>query len=421
MTTFAPLIPSPSWTRSLTEMRIGIFGGAFDPPHVGHEKALFAFLEGASLDLVYVIPSRKAPHKTISDGATEAFRLEMTRRAFLPLSEKVRVSDMELCREGVSYSYLTLQSMMAMHPDDSLFLYVGTDQFLAFETWKNFPEILSSCTLCVMDRYDDPNALVKKREQLEKDFGAQLLILQEKPYIISSTRIREELAKNGFSDALCPDVNDLVFENELYGVALSPKKKRLYERLKKSLGEARLAHTLSVMRCCLTLCDLLGLAGEEKETLSLAALYHDLTKEWDETAHRALLKAHGESCEILDFPAVVHGFTAALLAEEDGLPLAGVNAVRYHTTGRAGMTREEKILYFADYIEERRVYEPCQKARRAFFDRLPREIEARWAHLDACLLSVMEDTAVHLAKTNKPVCPLGAYALADLKRKLERN
>ena len=123
-------------------MRIGIFGGAFDPPHRGHEKAVLAFLKRAELDLLYVIPSGKPPHKVISGGAQDEDRLEMSRRAFLPLSEKIRISDSEVKDQGTCYSYLTVERIRGMHPDSEIFLFIGTDQFLAFETWKRFEYIL---------------------------------------------------------------------------------------------------------------------------------------------------------------------------------------------------------------------------------------------------------------------------------------
>ena len=170
---------------SLSKMRIGVFGGAFAPPHLGHEKAVTAFLEKASLDLLYVIPSGIPPHKTISKGASDEDRLQMARLAFSPLSEKIVVSEMELVQKGTCYSYLTLENIRKLHPDCEIFLFVGTDQFLAFETWRNFETIFKTVTLCVMDRYENGEEIQNKKLFFEKNFGAHILLLKEKPYIIS--------------------------------------------------------------------------------------------------------------------------------------------------------------------------------------------------------------------------------------------
>lgn len=400
-------------------MRIGIFGGAFDPPHRGHEKAALAFLEKAELDLLYVIPSGKAPHKVISGGARDEDRLEMTRRAFLPLSEKIRVSDREILDQGTCYSYLTVERVRDLHPDGEIFLFVGTDQFLAFETWRRFEYILELCTLCVMDRFEDFSKLNEKKFHLEGNFRARVLLLDEKPYIISSTDVRRELAELGFSHALSPKVNEWICENGIYASHTDPVRTKLLKRGKDELSPHRFAHTLAVEREAVRLCRLLGLSAEDTREMALAALYHDLAKNLSDDKAASFLIAHGEIVTEEDrrIPAVLHGRVAALLAEEEGaLSEEAILAVRYHTTGRGKMTLKEKILYVADFIEETREHASCQRIRAEFYANLPDGKEARLKCFDRLVYRVMENTVYYLEERKIPCHSLGTEAFRDLKR-----
>ncbi len=405
-------------------MRVGIFGGAFDPPHRGHEKAAKTFLTSAGLDLLYVIPSGDPPHKALSSGSKGVDRLRMCALSFLPLSEKIRVSDMEICSKEKSYTYLTVEKIKKAHPEDEIFLFVGTDQFLAFETWRNFEKLLASCTLCVMDRFEDREVLLKKKESLEKDFGARCLIFEEKPYIISSTRIREEIGEKGFSVALSPKVNDDILENDLYGSLSCAERKKAVKRARETLSKDRLSHTFSVMRECVLLGEIFSLSEEEKKNLSLAALYHDLTKEWTPEEQKKFLEKRGEkvSEDEISSPAVLHGRSAAILFREEMGPSPEYeSAIFYHTTGKKEMTLKEKILFFADFIEETRRHKVCLTMREYFYSHLPEKKEERETFLDHCIIKVLQQTISHLKEKKFPIHPLTAFALEDLKEKTERK
>ncbi len=415
--TFVRSYPKNLSTHSLTDMKIGIFGGAFDPPHRGHETAVGAFLKEAQLDLIYVIPSKDPPHKIIS-GADPHHRLELAKLAFLPLSEAISLSSMELDSNEKSYSYLTIEKLRKQHPKAQLYLFVGTDQFLAFETWFRARDILSCVTLCVMSRYKAGDALEAKKAWLEKEFGAQILLLQENAYIISSTQIREELKKEGFSHSLSPAVNEYITKRRLYDCAVSPLRESVLTQMEQTLSPSRFSHTLAVEREVAKLCDLF--AYPEKSSLCLAALWHDATKEWSEKEHLAYLEQCGVAITENEksSSATLHGLTAAILAQEKGLlSKKDADAIRYHTTGKENMTPGEKILYFADFIEETRSHAVCRRMRRHFYDAMPDAPSDRLLHLDRCILAVMEETVAHLKEKNVPIHPLTLSAVADLKRK----
>ena len=119
--------------------RIGIYGGTFNPPHIGHTRAALEAVRTLRLDKLLVIPDRIAPHKEIPEGSpSPEQRLEMLRLA-IGGESAVEVSDMELRREGKSYSYETVEQIRTLYPEAELILLIGTDMFLSFHEWR-FPE-----------------------------------------------------------------------------------------------------------------------------------------------------------------------------------------------------------------------------------------------------------------------------------------
>ena len=136
--------------------RIGIFGGSFNPPHLGHILAVREFREKLTLDRVLLIPAATPPHKTLTANSPAAdHRLEMTRLAAaeLPFAE---VSDIELRREGASYTADTIEALRRVYPQDEFFLLMGTDMFLSFDTWYQPERIAAQATIAVAHREDVP-------------------------------------------------------------------------------------------------------------------------------------------------------------------------------------------------------------------------------------------------------------------------
>ena len=117
--------------------RIGIYGGTFNPPHIGHIQAAKQAVERMGLSALLMIPDRIAPHKVLPPNSpTSQQRLEMVRLAASDCPG-IEVSDMELRREGVSYTWETVDTLRTQYPDAELVLFMGTDMFLSFHTWKN--------------------------------------------------------------------------------------------------------------------------------------------------------------------------------------------------------------------------------------------------------------------------------------------
>lgn len=128
---------------------IGVLGGTFDPPHVGHRIVALDVLEALDLERLIIVPAARPPHRSTVLGAE--VRLALTRRAF-DGDPSIEVSDIEFEREGPSYTVDTLERLRAARPDGPLWLVIGTDQYERFETWHRPDRILELAQLAVMRR-----------------------------------------------------------------------------------------------------------------------------------------------------------------------------------------------------------------------------------------------------------------------------
>lgn len=175
-------------------MRIGIYGGSFNPVHNGHIHLAESVAEMLMLDRVYLVPSRISPHRSSDEYASGDDRLEML-RLVCEKKEKLFLCDYELINDRKSYTIYTVEEFRRRFPDDELFLLVGSDMLLCFDQWNCFEEILKEVTLAVASREDgDFEVLQQKAESLRK-FG-KITVCPIKPLEMSSTEIRKKIAKN---------------------------------------------------------------------------------------------------------------------------------------------------------------------------------------------------------------------------------
>lgn len=198
-------------------MRIGIFGGTFDPPHTGHKKYADELSERLSLDRLIVIPTATPPHKERKVSSAED-RMNMLRLLFRS-SEGVEVSDLEISRGGRSYTYDTVTLLHGMYPDDELIFLVGSDMLLSFHTWRNPDIILSHVKICAVTRDDDIDES-RLSEYINEYFPGQtdrFIVCGFDPVEISSTEIRDAI-RNGESveGLLDRQVIEYIKEKELY-------------------------------------------------------------------------------------------------------------------------------------------------------------------------------------------------------------
>lgn len=184
-------------------MKIGIYGGTFNPIHAGHIHILNAFIDVLELQQIIVIPTAQPPHKTAQTLAAGADRLQMCRIAAEQVKgAKVWVSDIELRRGGRSYSSDTLQGLQEQYPGDTLHFLMGEDMFLTVEKWHEAETVMRLAVLCASPRSADGlHRLREHAEVLQKRYGARTRIA-DIPYLpVSSTEIREKIRRG--EDAVC--------------------------------------------------------------------------------------------------------------------------------------------------------------------------------------------------------------------------
>lgn len=348
-------------------MRIGIYGGTFNPPHLGHLRAAQCAVEALKLDKMLVIPDRIAPHKTLPVGSpTPRQRLEMVKLCFED-SQKITVSDIELQREGPSYTYQTVEQLHAMYPEDQLVLMMGTDMFLSFLEWRHPEKILAHASLGVYYRGEkDEKAAVEKQLQNIRQLGAQVEPVNNPVLQISSTDLRRMLVLGCAQDFLHPAVAEYIQANGLYATGKDRRglpEAELEKEVVALLKPQRVAHVLG---CRQTAVELAKLYGVNVEDAARAALLHDITKALDGPLQLTLCRSYGTILD--DFyesnPKTLHAYTGSLAAKwVFGENRAVVDAIASHTTGKADMNVLEAILYVADYVEPNRDFPGVEELR----------------------------------------------------------
>lgn len=189
-------------------MRIGIYGGSFSPVHSGHVAAAKAFMEQMWLDLLYIVPAGIPPHKQIAGGADAWQRLKMCELAFADM-EGVVISDMEIRREGPSYTVDTLRQISRMCDEDSrLFLLMGTDMLLTLDRWVQPEEIFRLSYPVYMRREgNDPildSRIVAKIGEYQQKYGKVVRRIVGDPVVVSSTQVRRAIAEGRSIDGMVP-------------------------------------------------------------------------------------------------------------------------------------------------------------------------------------------------------------------------
>ncbi len=197
-------------------MRIAVFGGSFDPVHNGHVQLSQAFVNRLSLDKVLVVPAYISPFKLMGGAAAPHHRAEMCRLAFSDY-QNTEICDIELKREGASYTYETLRALKEIYPDSQLYLITGADSFLTIQTWKQPSEIFRLAVICALPRNSDDIEILREHSKLLSSLGAQTEILDLSVMSVSSTQVRELIKNGGDISGLVPSgVARYIREKGLY-------------------------------------------------------------------------------------------------------------------------------------------------------------------------------------------------------------
>ena len=260
-------------------MKIGIYGGTFNPIHLGHMEAAKFAAAYLKLDKLLLVPAGLPPHKDLSpDAAPPEDRLAMTALAAEAVGPMAEASSLELDRRGTSYTVDTVRAVREAHPRARLYLLMGTDMYLTFHRWKSPEKLARWCTLCAFGRSeaDTEELFAVQREHLSAMLGAKsVTVALPKIVDISSTRLRRELSQGQGQAYLDPAVYGYILRRGLYGVPADPLRLSL-EDLRcaglSMLKRRRIPHVLGTEE---TAAALARRWGADEEEARRAALLHD--------------------------------------------------------------------------------------------------------------------------------------------------
>lgn len=350
--------------------KIGILGGTFNPVHKGHLTMAKMALEQFGLDEVWFMPSKRPPHKDNSQLASDEDRKNMIALA-IAWEEKLQLSEMELLRDGITYTADTLRQLKEEYPETEFYFILGADSLYQIETWKEPAKVMQLVHILCAPRY--PSTLLEdelRRGYLEEHYGAKIHFINMKPMRVSSESIRAMLkcGQEEAVDYLPEAVFDYIHERRLYSVI---DRQTIREKLRTVLKPARYLHTIGVENtaACLAM-----RYGADMNLAALAGLLHDCAKQL--SGEELLAECERYQLEISEVerrnPYLLHGKLGALYAgEKYGIDEESVlAAITWHTTGHPQMSLLEEIVFIADYIEPSRKEIPglSQIRRLAFVD-----------------------------------------------------
>ncbi len=206
-------------------MRIGIFGGAFNPVHNGHLKLIEFQIRANQLDKVIIVPTALPPHKSADHLVDAEDRMNMLSLAVrdknnfeTDVTDKLEISDIEFKLKGKSYTYNTLKKLKKVYPSDDFFLLIGSDQFLAFKSWYRYKDILKMASVVAVAREEHEQEKLRNfLLENQDDFLHNCALLIFKPVVVSSSEIREKVKNREDISSLVPEkVKEYIIEKELY-------------------------------------------------------------------------------------------------------------------------------------------------------------------------------------------------------------
>lgn len=317
-------------------MKIGLFGGTFNPPHNTHVNIARQAIAQLGLDKLLIVPCGTPPHK--HSDVDKYARLQLSRIAFAGVGE---VWDYEVLKDGKSYTVETLREAKRLYPQAELYLIIGGDSLASFHKWYRPEEIAELAVLAVADR----GSANTERDAFEYNGNAKVVCLKTEPNAVSSTEIRLRYQFGKDNGGLVPTAADeYVKANKLYA-----KYRDMTAKLQTYLTPERFDHTFYVVKRGLELA-----AEQEYDKAFTACLLHDCAKHMGESdcAQYGFVKPDGMPKQVM------HAFLGAEVAKRDFnvTDEEVLDAIRYHATGRPNMTRLDKLVYVADKTEQTRRY-----------------------------------------------------------------
>ena len=388
-------------------MKIGVYGGTFDPVHNGHIQTAEIIMRELSLDRIYFVAACDTPLKESESETSGVLRFKMLKSA-LKNKKDLLASDVELKRGGKSYTVDTLEYFREQFPDAEIFFIVGGDRLADFSQWHCPEKIMRFCSLAAVRRRETAKDYSALAADIEKRFGGRVYVSEAYGPDISSTLIRERIYNALPVSQLMPFEAELIlYENALY----FPKEIRsIYEKLGKCLNEYRLKHTMLTVREAIEL----GFRhGADTKKARLAAILHDCVK-FDTPAMIDYAGKHGFELtdEELMNPYLIHARMGAMAAEK----VYGINdpeiinAIARHTLGSADMTTLDKVIYLADKLEPSRQYRKINVLK-----------QLACQDLDSAVIAVMRHTVNYTKSSGRTIHPSTMGIIAALENKKAKN
>ncbi len=354
-------------------MKIGIYGGSFDPVHNGHIAMIKSALKSGFIDCVIIIPSVRNSFKLYTNKLPPPYRYYMMKETVEGLGLKnCYVSDVEYGIEGVSYTAVVLAKLTSdeyirdflisndvkrkkAEEHHEFFWIMGSDTLGSFESWYKPGEILNYASLLAAARPGDDTDVEKAKASIVKNLGGRVEIFRLNGVECSSSEITGSGDFTEVPEPALKFIRKHALYTELEGVS-DEARKNFFEYavwMYRYLGGKRLLHTLNVGYLSAHLADVFGC---DKNKALIAGALHDCAKELPIEEQTELAKRYSGNLftekKLLHSPA-----GAAFAMEQLGIEDREIlDAICYHTTGRGDMSVLEKIVYLADKIEPSRDY-----------------------------------------------------------------
>lgn len=358
--------------------KIGIFGGTFDPVHNEHVNIATHAVEELGLDLLFIMPTFLPPHKS-ETPLDPKHRINMLELAFKDY-DKIKVSNYEIEKQGKSYTYLTVEHFKNLYPDSELYFIVGGDMLTDFKTWKNPDRILKASNLAVFSRENFLCDYKLEEEYFKKTFSKTFIKLNYLGKDFSATKVRVYFSLGlDVSNDIPKSVLEYIEKNKLYdgGIAC--------DFVKNVLTKKRLIHTANVAVTALKKAKELGL---DKEKVFISCVLHDCAKYLDPKDFKGFKLDK-------DMPKpVVHAFLGAFVVE-NVLKIKDkeiIDAIRYHTTGKANMSNLARLIFLADMVEIGRDYDGVEYLRDLYEK-----------DFDLCFKEALKEEVIHLKNKGEEI------------------
>ena len=391
-------------------MSIVLYGGGFNPPHLGHLAAADCAWTQLRPERFFVVPDGIPPHKPLPEGTPDGeTRLALCRAAFAdrPWAE---VLDDAVRRDSPCYMIDTVRALQERIPEKDWILLLGADMFLYFDHWYRAEELASRCRLAVLSREEGEDCALREHAQrLKQQLCVDTVVLEHRALPMSSSEIRAVLPQRLGREKLTDRVYRAIIQQRLYGA--KPELSWLRDQVYNMLPPERIPH---VEGCEGRARELAMIWGFDPDAAAEAGILHDMTKKWSweeqlrfcEEQKISLTQGEREN------PQLLHARTGAVAARLCfGAEPEICQAIRWHTTGKPEMNLLEKILYLADMTESTRHFSGVEELRK----RCEEDLDAAMA--DALRISVesIRRRGMFIYKDTQEACQWYAERVLGIK------